>query len=537
MIERASRYPIAALLLMAIATAVVLAGCGSESQPEPTSTPNIPATVRAAVAQALGTPVAQPVGVRPGYCGRLYDGYRFWPTADLSDVQSEFDMGVDVNANAENGWTPLHFATAYQDADIVSLLLEAGANANARTGEGSSPLFLAIFADPADPNIVASLLDHGADVNSVGIVGELSQLTLLHFAVILASYDIVQILLDHGADVAANNTGGSTPLHFASQADDHNLIALLLDRGAAITAETRDGETPLHFAAVSDKPANVQLLLDRGANTSERNSKRQTPCESAVEIHNICREYRRNSNFNPVAIVMCESNDPEQEPRREEIISLLCSTSDIQATIDAAVATAMQETTAMPEGVGESGPTLNPTIISNDSIKQWSEPPPQVIDVSAPYTAVLQTSAGSITVELVTSEAPYTVNNFVFLARQGFYESMIFHRTIEGFMIQGGDPTGTGGGGPGYSFADEPVQRAYSRGAMAMANAGPNTNGSQFFIMHADYPLPPNYTIFGQVVAGMETVDTIASAPTQPGGEGSTPVNPVVIQSVEIVGP
>ena len=174
---------------------------------------------------------------------------------------------------------------------------------------------------------------------------------------------------------------------------------------------------------------------------------------------------------------------------------------------------------------------------SDDSIKQWSEPPSQVIDISAPYTAVLQTSAGSIAVELLASEAPYTVNNFVFLARQGFYESVIFHRTIEGFMIQGGDPTGTGSGGPGYSFADEPVQRPYVRGVMAMANAGPDTNGSQFFIMHADYRLPPYYTIFGQVMAGMETVDAIATAPTQPGGEGSTPVNPVVIQSVEIVGP
>ena len=141
------------------------------------------------------------------------------------------------------------------------------------------------------------------------------------------------------------------------------------------------------------------------------------------------------------------------------------------------------------------------------------------------------------TVELLAGEAPNTVNNFVFLARQGFYDNVIFHRTIEGFMIQGGDPTGTGGGGPGYSFADEPVQRPYSRGVLAMANAGPDTNGSQFFIMHADYPLPPNYTIFGQAVAGLETIDAIASAPTQPGGEGSTPVNPVVIQSVEIVGP
>ena len=184
-----------------------------------------------------------------------------------------------------------------------------------------------------------------------------------------------------------------------------------------------------------------------------------------------------------------------------------------------------------------SGPTPEAVVSGGNSVKQWPSPPSMTIDPASSYTAVLNTSAGSITAELLPAEAPNTVNNFVFLARQGFYDNVIFHRTIPGFMIQGGDPSGTGAGGPGYTFADEPVQRPYTRGVLAMANAGPNTNGSQFFIMHADYPLPPNYTIFGQAVAGLETVDAIANAPTQPGGEGSTPVNPVVIQSVEIVGP
>ena len=183
------------------------------------------------------------------------------------------------------------------------------------------------------------------------------------------------------------------------------------------------------------------------------------------------------------------------------------------------------------------GPVPTVVVTGGRSIKQWASPPPSTIDPSASYTAVLNTSAGAVTVELLPQEAPNTVNNFVFLAREGFYNNAIFHRTIPGFMIQGGDPTGTGGGGPGYRFADEPVQRPYSRGVMAMANAGPNTNGSQFFLMHADYPLPPNYTIFGQAVAGLETIDAIATAPTNPGGEGSSPVNPVAIQSVEIIGP
>ena len=197
--------------------------------------------------------------------------------------------------------------------------------------------------------------------------------------------------------------------------------------------------------------------------------------------------------------------------------------------------------TATPISGTESGAPAAPTpavvVSGGRSIKQWSSPPAMSIDTGASYTAVLNTTAGPITIELLTGDAPNTVNNFVFLARQGFYDNVIFHRTIPGFMIQGGDPTGTGGGGPGYRFADEPVNRPYSRGVMAMANAGPNTNGSQFFLMHADYALPPSYTIFGQTVAGLETIDTIATAPTQSGGEGSSPVNPVTIQSVEIVGP
>ena len=211
----------------------------------------------------------------------------------------------------------------------------------------------------------------------------------------------------------------------------------------------------------------------------------------------------------------------------------------------AAPAAATQAPLPTPTAISDTGASAaqpaapSPTVVVNQghSVKQWSSPPPLTIDPASSYTAVLNTSVGAITVELLAGETPNTVNNFVFLARQSFYDNVIFHRTIAGFMIQGGDPTGTGGGGPGYRFADEPVQRPYTRGVLAMANAGPNTNGSQFFIMHADYPLPPNYTIFGQTVAGLETIDAIATAPTQPGGEGSTPVNPVVIQSVEIVGP
>jgi cyclophilin family peptidyl-prolyl cis-trans isomerase len=164
-------------------------------------------------------------------------------------------------------------------------------------------------------------------------------------------------------------------------------------------------------------------------------------------------------------------------------------------------------------------------------MKSYSAPPQLTIDPQRSYTARLETTAGSMTAELFAAEAPKTVNNFVFLAREGFYSGVIFHRVISGFMIQGGDPTGTGRGGPGYKFDDEPVGRPYERGILAMANAGPNTNGSQFFIMHADYRLPPNYTIFGRLTGGEEVLDKIATAAT---GAQDRPLEPVAINSVEI---
>jgi cyclophilin family peptidyl-prolyl cis-trans isomerase len=167
--------------------------------------------------------------------------------------------------------------------------------------------------------------------------------------------------------------------------------------------------------------------------------------------------------------------------------------------------------------------------------QSWKSPPEMTIDIEKGYTAVLKTSEGDITIELFSKDAPKTVNNFVFLVRQGYYSNVIFHRVIKGFMIQTGDPTGTGTGGPGYKFSDEPVRRKYTKGIVAMANAGPNTNGSQFFIVHgASAGLPPSYTIFGEVTDGLAVADAIATAPTKSGGEGSSPQNPARIESVEI---
>ena len=165
--------------------------------------------------------------------------------------------------------------------------------------------------------------------------------------------------------------------------------------------------------------------------------------------------------------------------------------------------------------------------------KQYDSAPDISIDLDKAYSAVIHTSAGDIAVEFYASEAPQTVNNFVFLAKDGFYDDVIFHRVISGFMIQGGDPTGTGRGGPGYRFRDElgHAKSSYDRGTLAMANSGPNTNGSQFFIMHADYPLPNQYSIFGKVTDGLEVVDAIAAAAK---GAQDRPIAPVSITGVDV---
>ncbi|PIR43867.1 peptidylprolyl isomerase [candidate division WWE3 bacterium CG10_big_fil_rev_8_21_14_0_10_32_10] len=158
------------------------------------------------------------------------------------------------------------------------------------------------------------------------------------------------------------------------------------------------------------------------------------------------------------------------------------------------------------------------------------------IDTTKNYFAVLQTDKGAIKIDLFENKTSITVNNFVYLANNNFYNNTIFHRVIKDFMIQGGDPTGTGAGGPGYQFDDEPFDGEYKKGTVAMANAGPNTNGSQFFIMHGNTPLPKNYVIFGNVVEGLDVVDKIAQSSVEmsPSGEMSKPVEPTVIESVEI---
>ena len=170
-----------------------------------------------------------------------------------------------------------------------------------------------------------------------------------------------------------------------------------------------------------------------------------------------------------------------------------------------------------------------------DKKKSYNEPPKMTIDVNKKYTATIDTDKGKIVCELFAKEAPKTVNNFVFLAKEGFYDGLIFHRVIPKFMIQGGDPTGTGRGGPGYQFENEnkDTQKTFQAGALAMANAGPDTNGSQFFIDDADAPwlTPDKYTMFGQVKEGQDVVHAIATADRD---EQDRPKEEIHIKSIKI---
>jgi cyclophilin family peptidyl-prolyl cis-trans isomerase len=181
----------------------------------------------------------------------------------------------------------------------------------------------------------------------------------------------------------------------------------------------------------------------------------------------------------------------------------------------------------------------NASVEANDADNTSSAAPALDSEYQKIMNATMKTSLGEIKIELYGDKTPITAGNFAKLAEAGFYDGVKFHRVISGFMIQGGDPLAKddaqkelwGTGGPGYKFNDEPFEGQYARGTIAMANSGPNTNGSQFFIMHEDYPLPPQYVIFGKVLEGMEAVDAIAALETD---ARDCPLNPPVIESINI---
>ena len=196
-------------------------------------------------------------------------------------------------------------------------------------------------------------------------------------------------------------------------------------------------------------------------------------------------------------------------------------------------------TTAPATGTSQTAtatPAFTPAATSRISGARasYSSPPAMILDPESDYVANFRTNQGNFTVKLFATQTPVTVNNFVFLAQQSFYDGLIFHRVIENFMIQGGDPTGTGGGGPGYQFQDEIVAGLVfdSPGKLAMANAGPGTNGSQFFITVAatDW-LNGNHTIFGEVTEGQNVVNSISRVAT---ARGDVPLQRVIIERIDI---
>jgi cyclophilin family peptidyl-prolyl cis-trans isomerase len=199
-----------------------------------------------------------------------------------------------------------------------------------------------------------------------------------------------------------------------------------------------------------------------------------------------------------------------------DLVQTASTTPDVTANADVTASTTNSNTTMK-----------NTTTTTTNSTKNFM------------HTVTIQTSKGTIVFESYDADAPNTVNNFVTLADKGFYNGLIFHRVIDGFMIQGGDPTGTGSGGPGYQFADElnpatPSYKAgYVRGTVAMANSGPNTNGSQFFIMQADNALPHSYSIFGKVISGMDVVDAVAKAPVD-SPTHNMPLTPIKMTKVTV---
>lgn len=213
------------------------------------------------------------------------------------------------------------------------------------------------------------------------------------------------------------------------------------------------------------------------------------------------------------------------------LVASACGTKPDNAAQNQNAANSQTETSASGSNAGQSG-----------TPKQWSEKPKMAIDTNKSYSAVFSTNKGDFTVELYAKDRPETVNNFVFLSKEKFYDGVKFHRIIQTFMIQGGDPTGTGAGGPGYNIPDELDDKyKYDEGVIAMANTGqPNSGGSQFFICTgadaAGLNSMPNYTIFGKVTDGMDIVKAIAATPvtTSAQGEASAPTEDIVIKTITI---
>ncbi len=244
-----------------------------------------------------------------------------------------------------------------------------------------------------------------------------------------------------------------------------------------------------------------------------------------------------------ITLFFFSQNNAHQDENEEQAVA---GTQAILDNTDKSSENILSETDEVQNLDGEEDMPVN---LNNTQLgaKIYKEAPALTLVQGKNYKAVIKTNKGEIKVDLFEEAVPVTVNNFVFLAKEGFYNGTKSHRIIKDFMSQFGDPFTAddtmkefwGTGDPGYKFADEPFEGEYSRGVLAMANSGPNTNGSQFFIMNQDYPLPPNYVIFGKVedADSFATVDTIASTPVvaNANGEPSSPTENVIIENITVV--
>jgi len=236
----------------------------------------------------------------------------------------------------------------------------------------------------------------------------------------------------------------------------------------------------------------------------------------------------------PLAACVLETPSPASSPTPAQASSAGATLAPTQTPPAGASPTPAATMRAEPTPASGGAPIKQFMNVGGVNIPQYSNVPPLTIDVNSQYTATIRTNLGTMVIELFAEQAPVTVNNFIFLANDGFYNGGIFHRTIPSFMIQGGDPTGTGTAGPGYRFQDEFVaELTFAQpGILAMANSGPGTNGSQFLVTKAPTPhLNGAHTIFGQIIEGQDIADAISLTET---GPGDRPTTPVVIQGIDI---
>jgi cyclophilin family peptidyl-prolyl cis-trans isomerase len=271
---------------------------------------------------------------------------------------------------------------------------------------------------------------------------------------------------------------------------------------------------------------------------------------SVYSCHNLGRFFRITAlssiAIRPVLLIPPPCTSKKSAPTYEHnirnvvlIIFLLLASLGLPACSSSTTpSTAGQQQPATGQNQKQESIEVNDIVQRNN---KYSAPPPMTINTAKQYFAVVNTSLGTFKIKLLPQDAPTTVNNFVFLSREGYFNGIVFHRIIKDFMIQTGDPLGNGTGGPGYKFKDElPNKIPYAPGVVAMANAGANTNGSQFFICNGEKAAllnnNPNYTIFGQVVEGMDVVLNISNVPVKDNGMGelSKPVNSVAIKDISI---